>query len=79
MSVNELDQRPKAVVLDLGKHSRKRVRALRKGEGALYADVNDAVDQLREGGVVGADAQTVIVVVERRAASIGLPFAPLVR
>lgn len=79
MNPNEVDQRPKAVVLDLGKHSRKRVRALRKGEGTLFADVNDAVEHLRQGGVVGADAQTVIVVVERRSASLGLPFAPLVR
>jgi uncharacterized protein DUF6200 len=72
-------ERPKAVVLDLGKQSRKKVRELRKGEGALLADVHDAVEHLREGGVVGADAQTVIVVVERRAPAMAFPFAPLVR
>ena len=54
------------VLVDLGKHSRKRVKRLRRGKGRLMADVHDALEDLRESGQVGADAQTVVVIVRQK-------------
>jgi hypothetical protein len=68
---------PRAVVLDLGKHKSKRVKDLRKGRGRLLGDIERAVDELRAQGVLGADAQTVVVVVERKAAKLPFPFPRL--
>lgn len=72
----QVDGAKPAVVLDLGRQSRKRVKALRNGEGSLLHDVKEAVAHLREGGVIGADAQTVIVVVERKGVGMTFPFLP---
>jgi len=58
-------------VIDLGEHSRRRVRRLRRGEGRLMERVEDAVVALTENGVLSAGAQTVVVVV-RQEASLGL-------
>ena len=52
-------------VLDLGEHSRQRVRRLRRGEGRLMEKVEEAVAALVEDGALGADAQTVVVVVRQ--------------
>lgn len=54
------------VVVDLGKQKPKRVKRLRKGKGKLLAEVTETLEELKESGVVAADAQTVVVVVERR-------------
>jgi len=58
-------------VIDLGEHSRRRVRRLRRGEGRLMERVEDAVAALTENGVLSAGAQTVVVVVKQEA-SLGL-------
>ena len=42
-----------AVVVDLGKKSRKKVKKLRKGKGPLLEDVDDAIAQLRSDGSIG--------------------------
>lgn len=55
------------VIIDLGKQSAKKVKALRKGQGKLLEDVTDAVAQLAGAHEISADASTVIVVVERKA------------
>ena len=52
-------------VIDLGEHTRQRVRRLRRGEGRLMERVEDAIVALQENGVLGADAQTVVVVVRQ--------------
>ncbi len=52
-------------VLDLGEHSRKRVRRLRRGEGKLMDKVEDAIAALHEEGVLDGAAQTVVVVVRQ--------------
>jgi hypothetical protein len=64
------------VVIDLGKKSRKRVRALRRGEGPLLADVNATIKELQLAGTVSASAQPVIVVVRQKSRKRGrvLPF-----
>ncbi len=55
-----------AVVVDLGKKSRKKVKKLRKGKGPLLEDVDDAIAQLRSDGSIGEDAVPVIVVVRQK-------------
>lgn len=54
------------VIIDLGKHSAKKVKALRAGRGKLLADVSDALALLAGEGELPADAAVVIVVVERK-------------
>ena len=55
-----------AVVVDLGKKSRKKVKKLRKGKGPLLEDVDDAIAQLRSDGSIGEGAVPVIVVVRQK-------------
>ena len=57
---------PTPVVLDLGKHRRKRVKELRRGEGKLMADIIDAIEELRIAGTLSASAQPVVIVVEQK-------------
>lgn len=52
-------------VVDLGEHSRRRIRRLRRGEGRLMERVEDAVAALEENGVLASGAQTVVVVVRQ--------------
>lgn len=54
------------VIIDLGKHRRKRVKALRRGTGPLAEEVNSALAELRMAGTVAANAQTVVVIVRER-------------
>ena len=58
------------VLIDLGEHSRKRVKKLRRGEGRLMEKVEDTLADLTEQGVIEASAQTVIIVV-RQEPSLG--------
>ena len=55
-----------AVVVDLGKKKRKKVKKLRKGKGPLLEDVDDAIAQLRIDGSISEDAVPVIVVVRQK-------------
>ncbi|MGE0225141.1 MAG: hypothetical protein AB7F35_18945 [Acetobacteraceae bacterium] len=50
-------------VVDLGEHSRRSVRRLRRGQGRLMDKVEDAILSLKEEGILGNSAQTVVVVV----------------
>jgi hypothetical protein len=59
-------------VIDLGEHSRKRVRRLRRGEGRLMEKVEDAVAALQEDGVLSANAQTVVIVVRQEPSLSGM-------
>jgi hypothetical protein len=52
-------------VIDLGKHSKKRIRRLRRGQGRLMERVEDAVTALHDDGVLTGNAQTVVVVVRQ--------------
>ncbi len=61
-------------VLDMGKHTRKRIRQLRRGKGKLMYKVECAIEDLRKDGVLSPSAQTVIVVV-REERSFGGLFA----
>lgn len=55
-------------VLDMGKHTRKRIKQLRRGKGKLMYKVESAIEDLREDGVLSSSAQTVIVVVREERA-----------
>jgi len=54
------------VIIDLGKHRRKRIKDLRKGVGKLAGEVNGAIEELRAAGTVSPDSQTVVVIVRQR-------------
>ncbi len=58
-------------VIDLGEHSRKRVKRLRRGRGRLMSKVEGVIEDLQEEGVLGANAQTVVVVVREEASLMG--------
>jgi len=72
MSVSEAsgksssDDKGVVCVVDLGSHSRKLVKRLRRGEGRLMERVEDAVAALRQDGAVNNDAQTVVFVVRQK-------------
>jgi hypothetical protein len=59
-------------VVDLGEHSRRRVRRLRRGEGRLMEKVEDAVASLQGNGVLSSSAQTVVIVVRQEPSLSGL-------
>ena len=61
-----------ACVLSLGKQSRKSIRKLKKGEGKLLSEVEQAVRQLQDAGKLQASAQTVVVVVKEKPEIQGL-------
>jgi hypothetical protein len=57
-------------VIDLGEHSRKRVRRLRRGEGRLMEKVEDAVAALKQDKVLSPTAETVVIVVRQEPAGL---------
>ncbi|WP_027133354.1 DUF6200 domain-containing protein [Geminicoccus roseus] len=60
------------VVIDMGEHSRRRVRKLRRGEGRLMEKVEDTLADLEEQGVIEAATQRVIIVVRQEPSLGGL-------
>ena len=54
------------VIIDLGKHRRKRIKKLRKGEGALADEIKGCVEELKAAGTLAGDAQTVVVIVQQK-------------
>lgn len=59
-------------VVDLGEHSRRRIKKLRRGEGRLMDKVEDAILSLQEEGIIAGSAQTVVVVVREEPTLSGL-------
>lgn len=61
------------IIVDLGKHRRKRIKSLRKGTGRLMDEVNSCLEELRTTGTLSANAQPVVVIVrQKRRRSNGL-------
>lgn len=61
------------VIIDLGKHRRKRIKDLRRGEGRLADEVYGCVEELKAAGTLAGNTQTVVVVVrEKRRTAKGL-------
>ncbi len=59
-------------VVDLGEHSRKRIKRLRRGRGRLMSKVEGVIEDLQEEGVLASGAQTVVVVVREEPSLMGL-------
>ena len=57
---------PSPIVINLGKQRSKKVKQLLRGEGNLFHEVQDAVDDLRSVGKIKGDAQLVFVKVEKK-------------
>ena len=54
------------VVVDFGKAKPKQIRELREGTGELTAKVLELIDELKADGTIGASAQPVVIVVEKK-------------
>jgi hypothetical protein len=54
------------IIIDLGKHRRKRIKDLRKGQGRLTDEVHGCVEELKAAGTLSNSAQTVVVVVRQK-------------
>lgn len=54
------------ILVDLGKHGRKRVKQLREGRGPLMSEVVQCVDELKASGTLPADTTPVVIVVRQR-------------
>jgi hypothetical protein len=61
-------------VLDMGEHTKKRIKRLRKGGGNLMEKVEDAISDLQGQGVLDQQVQTVVVVV-REESGVGSIFS----
>ncbi len=58
---------PRPVVVDLGKHKNKAVKALVRGEGPLLEEIDAVVTNLVAAGTVPAGVQPLIIVVRPKA------------
>jgi hypothetical protein len=54
------------IVVDLGKHGRKRVKQLRAGKGPLLSEIAHCIEELQAAGTVGTSAQPVVVIVRQK-------------
>lgn len=61
------------VIVDLGQKTKQRIERMKQGEGPLYDAVCETVEVLQEDGVVGKNAQVVIVVVEKLPNGVVIP------
>ncbi|GEM_PF-5747880 len=64
------------VIVDLGSKTRSKINKLKKGEGPLYDAVCETVVGLQSDGIVGKDAQVVVVVVEKLPDGAVFPNVP---
>lgn len=62
------------IVVDLGKHPRKRVKQLREGRGRLMAEVAHAVEELQAAGTLGPNATPVIIIVKQKRPKTAWPL-----
>ena len=58
-------------IVDLGKHSRKQIRRLRKGDGKLMTRTEQVIAELKESGVLSKDSNTVVLVVRQKPEGFG--------
>jgi hypothetical protein len=59
-------QEPSPLVVDLGKHSRKRISRLRKGRGRLIKDVQRTIDELKRVKQIDEAAQPIVFIVRQK-------------
>lgn len=60
------------IVLDFGSKSRRKIKRLRKGQGALMDRVNETVAELKHNQSIPASAAVVVVVVKQRNRNRGI-------
>lgn len=60
------------IVLDFGSKSRRKIKRLRKGQGALMDRVNETVAELKSNQSIPASAAVVVVVVKQRNRNKGI-------
>jgi len=60
------------IVLDFGSKSRRKIKRLRKGQGALMDRVNETVAELKGNQSIPASAAVVVVVVKQRSRNKGI-------
>ncbi|MCK6522902.1 hypothetical protein L6R49_15855 [Myxococcota bacterium] len=61
------------VVVDLGKHKKKSIKRLRRGEGGLMEDVQDVVAEVKAGLKEGEATPVIVVVVREKADKMKMP------
>jgi hypothetical protein len=62
----------KVLVVDIGKRqSKKRIKNLREGRGALFNKVLETLTELKADGTIDASAKPVVIVVRERPKSAG--------
>lgn len=65
------------LLIDLGKHRRKHIRRLRRGEGKLMAEINETLADLEATRAPGAEPRQVIVIVTQKRRRRRTPFGVL--
>jgi hypothetical protein len=64
------------IVVDFGKHRRKRLKQLRNGRGPLMEEVARCVQELQTAGTIAATAQPVVLIVRQKPRRrLGWPLA----
>jgi hypothetical protein len=54
------------LLIDLGKHSKKQIKRLRRGTGKLIDEVQRCMQELRTNGTVSESAQPVLMLVREK-------------
>lgn len=54
------------IVVEFGRASKKEIKRLMDGEGNLFERVTHTIEELRESGTIGENAQPVIIVVKQK-------------
>jgi hypothetical protein len=62
------------IVVDLGKHRRKAVKALRRGQGKLMSEVTNCIQELRAAGTLSVSAQPVVIIVREKRKRVAWPL-----
>ena len=65
------------LIVDLGKHKRKRIKQLRQGRGRLLEEIKSSIEELRTTGNVAAGAQPIVIVVREKRRRMGAGFPKL--
>lgn len=60
------------IVLDFGSKSRRKIKRLRKGQGALMDRVNETVAEFKRSSTIPDNAAVVVVVVKQRNRNKGI-------
>lgn len=53
------------IVIDMGKHSKRKIKKLRKGRGGLMEDVLNSIEELSDSNDVAAGVPVIVVVAQK--------------